>query len=95
MVDLWGVQRMAINLVLVVGITLVLAFVSWHLVEKPSMWLKDGIIRKTTRAKRRTPKAKAEAPMPTAEPAAEPVAASRVAPARPIEPLAERSSTQD
>ena len=57
-VDLWGVQRMAVNLVMVVGLTLGLAVMSWHLVEKPSMRLKDLIVRRTARR---------SAPAPTSE----------------------------
>lgn len=60
-IDLWGVQRMSINLIMVVGFTLALAIVSWYLVEQPSMKLKDAIIRATTR---RT----APAPAPGSEP---------------------------
>lgn len=48
-IDQFGVQRMSVNLVLVVGISLVMAVVSWYLVERPSMKLKDLIVRLTTR----------------------------------------------
>lgn len=45
-VDLWGVQRMSVNLVVVTALTAALAFGSWHLVEHPSMKLKDRIVRR-------------------------------------------------
>ena len=44
-IDLWGVQRMSVNLVVVSAITAALAFASWHVVEHPSMRLKDRIVR--------------------------------------------------
>ncbi len=42
-VHLLGVQRMALNLLLVVTITAALAWLSWHVIEKPSMGLKDRL----------------------------------------------------
>lgn len=63
-IDVFGVQRMAINLLLVVSITFVPAFISWHLVEHPSMKLKDAIVRRTTR-----PRVPAAQPEPAAAPA--------------------------
>lgn len=48
-IDLWGVQRMSVNLVLVTAITAALAFASWHVVEHPSMRLKDRIVRRFAR----------------------------------------------
>lgn len=48
-IDQWGVQRMSLNLVLVVSITLACAVVSWYLVERPSMKLKDLVVRLTVR----------------------------------------------
>ncbi|MEA2484076.1 MAG: hypothetical protein QOC55_2023 [Thermoleophilaceae bacterium] len=45
-VDLFGVQRMAVNLPLVFVITGVLAVASWHLVEHPSLRLKSAIARR-------------------------------------------------
>lgn len=44
-----GVLNMWVNLVLVSGISALLAFCSWHLVEKPSLKLKDRIPRRTRR----------------------------------------------
>lgn len=45
LVVLWiGTPRMAINIPLVIVITGILAYLSWHLVEKPSLGLKDKII---------------------------------------------------
>ncbi len=38
-----GVQRMVVDVPLVTGLTLALAFVSWHLVEHPSLRLKDRL----------------------------------------------------
>lgn len=49
LVHAFGVLNMAINLVLVAGISAVLAFASWHLVEKPSLRLKDRIPRRARR----------------------------------------------
>ncbi len=46
-IDLWGVQRMSVNLLVVTAITAALALASWHLVEHPSMKLKDRIIRRS------------------------------------------------
>lgn len=48
-IDLVGVRRMSVNLVLVTVITAALAFASWHLVEHPSMRLKDRIVRRFAR----------------------------------------------
>lgn len=48
-IDLWGVQRMSVNLVVVTSVTAVLAFASWHVVEHPSMRLKDLIVRRFAR----------------------------------------------
>lgn len=65
-VDVFGVQRMSVNLLMVVTITLALAALSWHLVEKPSMRLKELIVRRTTR---RTPPAVTPAVAPESVPA--------------------------
>ncbi|WP_104106110.1 acyltransferase [Nocardioides sp. 616] len=43
-VHLIGVQQMLVNLVLVTAITTVLAWLSWHLVESPSLRLKDRLV---------------------------------------------------
>jgi len=43
----FGPQRMLINLTIVTSITLVLAWLSWHLVESPSMELKDRLIKRS------------------------------------------------
>ena len=40
-VHFFGVQRMSVNLLLVVAFTLPLAWLSWHLIEQPSLRLKD------------------------------------------------------
>jgi peptidoglycan/LPS O-acetylase OafA/YrhL len=45
-----GVLNMAVNLVLVAGISALLALASWHLVEKPSLRLKDRVPRRIRRA---------------------------------------------
>jgi peptidoglycan/LPS O-acetylase OafA/YrhL len=37
---------MSVNLVVVTAITAALAFASWHVVEHPSMKLKDRIVRR-------------------------------------------------
>lgn len=49
LVHVVGVLNMAVNLVLVAGISALLALASWHLVEKPSLRLKDRIPRRTRR----------------------------------------------
>lgn len=41
-----GTMRMSVNLVLVTGISLVLAWCSWHAIEGPSMRLKDALLRR-------------------------------------------------
>ena len=68
-IDLWGVQRMSVNLVAVTAITALLAFASWHAVEHPSMWLKDWIVR---RFARRTALAQPAAGTGVKEPAVRP-----------------------
>lgn len=45
LVQLVGVQNMTLNLVLVSAVSALLAFVSWHVVEKPSMSLKNRVPR--------------------------------------------------
>lgn len=80
-IDRWGVQRMSINLILVVGITLACAVVSWYLVERPSMKVKDLIVRLTTR---RT--APAAAPETGSDAASEPTTP------QPVESLPGRAS---
>lgn len=49
LVHVVGVLNMAINLVLVASISAVLAFCSWHLVEKQSLKLRDRIPRRSRR----------------------------------------------
>lgn len=48
-IDLWGVQDAAVNFAAVLAITLVLAVLSWHLVERPSLALKDRILGRRVR----------------------------------------------
>lgn len=48
-VDVWGVQRMSVNLLVVTAITALLALASWHVVEHPSLKLKDRIVRRFSR----------------------------------------------
>ena len=68
-IDLWGVQRMSVNLLIVTAVTAALALVSWHVVEHPSLKLKDRLVRRLTR-----PRAE---PAPAAgTPAGEPAARS-------------------
>ncbi|WP_185995376.1 acyltransferase family protein [Nocardioides campestrisoli] len=45
-------ESLAVNLVLVTAITGVLAFASWHLVEKPALALKDRLVRPRRGARR-------------------------------------------
>lgn len=59
-VHVLGVQRMAVNLPLVLLITAGLAFVSWHVVEGPSMRLKDSVVRRRRVAQRPAPVAATE-----------------------------------
>lgn len=48
-IDLWGVRRMSVNLLVVTAITALLALASWHAVEHPSLRLKDRIVRRFVR----------------------------------------------
>ena len=66
-IDLWGVQRMSVNLVVVTAITALLALASWHLVEHPSLKLKDRIVRRFARPR---PQPAPAAGTPVKEPAA-------------------------
>jgi peptidoglycan/LPS O-acetylase OafA/YrhL len=66
-IDLWGVQRMSVNLLVVTAFTTALALASWHVVEHPSLKLKDRLVRRLTR--RRAEPAPA-AGTPAGEPAA-------------------------
>jgi peptidoglycan/LPS O-acetylase OafA/YrhL len=50
LVHVVGVLNMTVNLVLVGGISALLALASWHLVEKPSLRLKDRVPRRLRRA---------------------------------------------
>lgn len=50
-IDVWGVQRLSVNLLLVTVITLVPAVLSWYLVERPSLLLKDRILGRLARKK--------------------------------------------
>lgn len=53
---LWvGVPRLSVDIVLVVVITATLAFLSWHLVEKPCLGLKDRIVRQRGRQRELQP----------------------------------------
>ncbi|CUR58291.1 putative Sugar acetylase [metagenome] len=66
-IDLWGVQRMSVNLVVVTAITALLALVSWHVVEHPSLKLKDRVVRRYARPR---PQLAPAAGTPVEEPAA-------------------------
>lgn len=66
-IDLWGVQRMSVNLVVVTVITALLALASWHVVEHPSLKLKDRIVRRFARPR---PQPAPAAGTPVEEPAA-------------------------
>jgi peptidoglycan/LPS O-acetylase OafA/YrhL len=48
-VDVWGVHGTVVNFLLVLALTLVLAVLSWHLVERPAMALKDTLLRRRVR----------------------------------------------
>ena len=68
-IDLWGVQRMSVNLLIVTAVTAALALVSWHVVEHPSLKLKDRLVRRLTRPRAEPAPA---AGTPAGEPAARP-----------------------
>ncbi|WP_310530184.1 acyltransferase [Nocardioides sp.] len=48
-IDQWGVRGTAVNFVTVLGITAVFAILSWHLVERPALALKDRILHRRVR----------------------------------------------
>ena len=68
-IDLWGVRRMSVNLVVVTAITALLALASWHAVEHPSLKLKDRIVRRFVR---RAPEPAPAAGTAVKEPASRP-----------------------
>lgn len=68
-IDLWGVRRMSVNLLVVTAITALLALASWHAVEHPSLKLKDRIVRRFVR---RAPEPAPAAGTAVKEPAARP-----------------------
>lgn len=43
---LWGVKGVAMNFIIVLAITLVCAVLSWHLIERPALALKDRMLRR-------------------------------------------------
>jgi peptidoglycan/LPS O-acetylase OafA/YrhL len=53
-IDLWGVRGTAVNFLIVLAITSVFAVLSWHLVERPALALKDRILRRRVRPGTRT-----------------------------------------
>jgi peptidoglycan/LPS O-acetylase OafA/YrhL len=48
-IDVWGVHGTAANFLVVLAITLLLAVLSWHLVERPALALKDALLRRRVR----------------------------------------------
>lgn len=48
-IDVWGVHGTAANYLVVLAITLALAVLSWHLVERPALALKDVLLRRRVR----------------------------------------------
>lgn len=76
-----GVVAMSLNLVLVVGISAVLALVSWHLVEAPSMRLKNRLVGRRTSRAAQVPRAGDPSPSLVDEPATK-TAAAAVTPIR-------------
>lgn len=68
-IDLWGVRRMSVNLLVVTAIIALLALASWHAVEHPSLRLKDRIVRRFVR---RPPEPTPAVGTPVEEPAARP-----------------------
>lgn len=48
-IDVWGVHGTVVNFLVVLAITLVFAVLSWHLVERPAMALKDVLLRRRVR----------------------------------------------
>lgn len=61
-IDLWGVQGVIVNFLIVLSLTTGLAVASWYLVERPALALKDRVLRRRVRPG-------------TTEPARDPVAA--------------------
>lgn len=49
-IDQWGVRGTAVNFVTVLAITSVFAVLSWHLIERPALALKDRILGRRVRA---------------------------------------------
>ena len=64
-----GIVSMSLNLVLVVAISAVLSLVSWHLVEAPSMRLKNRLVARTMRGTAEVPRAGDPSPSPVPTPA--------------------------
>lgn len=62
-----GVQRMLVDIPLVTALTLILAFVSWHVVEHPSLRLKDRLSARFS-----GPDSPARGSRPTTDPVSEP-----------------------
>jgi peptidoglycan/LPS O-acetylase OafA/YrhL len=48
-IDLWGTHGVITNFLIVLAITTPLAVLSWHLVERPALALKDRVLRRRTR----------------------------------------------
>lgn len=48
-IHLWGVQGVAVNFVIVLAITLACAVLSWHLIERPALALKDRLLGRRVR----------------------------------------------
>jgi peptidoglycan/LPS O-acetylase OafA/YrhL len=54
-IDLWGVRGAAANFLTVLSITSVFAVLSWHLVERPALALKDRVLGRRVRPGTREP----------------------------------------
>ncbi len=67
-IHLWGPQRLFVDLLLVTSITLLLAVISWYLVESPALRLKEWVLPALTRR-------------PKPQPAPEPKVAAGATPA--------------
>lgn len=59
-VSLFGQQRMAVNLIVVTLLSLGLAYVSWHVIEHPSLALKDRIVARLSRRPSTEPATRSE-----------------------------------
>lgn len=89
-----GVVAMSLNLVLVLAISAVLALISWHLVEAPSMRLKNRLVGNRRRGTVEVPRAGDPSPSPVV-PVAPTEAAQPTEPSGTVEPVGTTGVTRD